>query len=275
MIILMNSSKTLDFQQKARFSKHTVPELKKDADHLVKQLRKLSASDFSKLLKTSEKLTKLNVERYANWHTQAKETNAKQALLAFRGDIYSGMDIENYKLKEFNFAQKHVRILSGLYGILRPLDLIQPYRLEMATKLATSEGKNLYQFWGTKLNKSVSALLKREKSGILINLCSLEYFKAIKSDLLDVKVITPAFKEFRDGSYRFITLYAKKARGLMCNFIIQNHLNRLEDLKSFNAAGYKFNESISSDAGWVFTRGEPDQSRQAKVRKSFDIAEQI
>jgi len=252
----MNSSKTLDFQQKARISKHTIPELIKDAEILVKALRKLSKSDFSKLLKTSEKLTDLNVERYANWQTDVKKSNAKQALLAFRGDIYSGMEVDDYKTKDFNFAQKHVRILSGLYGILRPLDLMQPYRLEMATKLATTRGKNMYDFWGTKINEILKKLLKQEKSGTLVNLCSMEYFKAIKSDLLDMKVITPAFKEFRDGSYRFITLYAKKARGMMCNYIIQNNLKRIEELKFFNVAGYQFNEKISSDNEWVFTRGE-------------------
>ena len=257
----MNSSKTLDFQQKARISKHTIPELIKDAEILVKALRKLSKSDFSKLLKTSEKLTDLNVERYANWQTDVKKSNAKQALLAFRGDIYSGMEVDDYKTKDFNFAQKHVRILSGLYGILRPLDLMQPYRLEMATKLPTARGKNLYQFWGNQLNKSIRALLKRENSGVLVNLCSMEYFKAIKSDLLDVKVITPAFKEFRDGSYRFITLYAKKARGMMCNYIIQNHLKEVKDLKSFDVEGYQFNQKISSDNEWVFTRGKSDPAK--------------
>ncbi|CAB1060461.1 UPF0246 protein YaaA [Olavius sp. associated proteobacterium Delta 1] len=256
MIIVINSSKTLDFQQIARISKHTIPELVKDADILVKELRKLSTSDFSKLLKTSEKLTKLNVERYANWQTDVKESNAKQAMLAFRGDIYSGMDVDNYNIKDFNFAQKHVRILSGLYGMLRPLDLIQPYRLEMAAKLTTIRGKNMYDFWGTKINEILKKLLKQEKSGTLVNLCSIEYFKAIKSDLLDVKVITPAFKEFRDGSYRFITLYAKKARGMMCNYIIQNHLKEVDDLKSFDVEGYQFNRKISSGKEWVFTRGE-------------------
>ena len=253
MIILMNSSKTLDFQHKARISKQTSPELEKDAALLVKQLKKLSAAEFSKLLKTSEKLTELNIQRYANWQTKAKKSNAKQALLAFRGDIYSGMDVDDYKIKEFNFAQKHVRILSGLYGVLRPLDLIQPYRMEMATKLATTRGKNIYDYWGTRINEILKALLKQEKSGVLVNLCSQEYFKAVKSDLMDVKVITPAFKEFKGGSYRFVTIYAKKARGLMCNYIIRNHLDRLEDLKSFNVAGYKFNQNISSDTEWVFT----------------------
>jgi len=251
----MNSSKTLDFQQKARVSTHTIPELKKDADNLVKELRKLSTADFSNLLKTSEKLTELNIERYANWQTQVNESNAKQALSAFTGDIYSGMNVDNYKIKDINFAQKHMRILSGLYGILRPLDLIQPYRLEMAAKLVTNRGKNMYDYWGTKINEILKALLKQEKSGTLVNLCSMEYFKAIKSDLLDANVITPAFKEFREGSYRFITLYAKKARGMMCNFIIQNHLNEVNDLKSFNVEGYQYNQKISSDNEWVFTRG--------------------
>jgi cytoplasmic iron level regulating protein YaaA (DUF328/UPF0246 family) len=252
----MNSSKTLDFQQKACISKQTTPELVTDAEILVKELQTLSTSDFSKLLKTSEKLTQLNVERYARWQTQLKESNAKQALLAFKGDIYSGMDVENYKPRDFEFAQKHVRILSGLYGILRPLDLIQPYRLEMATKLATARGKNMYDFWGTKINAILKKQLKQEKSGVLVNLCSVEYFKAIRSDLLDAKVITPAFKEFRDGSYRFVTIYAKKARGMMCNYIIQNHLKLVDDLKSFNVAGYQFNKKISSDGDWVFTRGD-------------------
>ena len=261
MIILMNSSKTLDFQQKARISKHTIPELKKDADKLVKELKKLSTADFSNLLKISAKLTKLNVERYANWQTQVKESNAKHALLAFRGDIYSGMHVENYKIKDINFAQKHMRILSGLYGILRPLDLIQPYRLEMATKLAATRGKNMYDYWGTKINEILKALLKQEKSGTLVNLCSMEYFKATKPDLLDVKVITPAFKEFRAGSYRFITLYAKKARGMMCNYIIQNHLKEVNDLKSFDVEGYQFNQNISSDNEWVFARGESDPAK--------------
>jgi cytoplasmic iron level regulating protein YaaA (DUF328/UPF0246 family) len=256
LIVLMNSSKTLDFEQKAAISKHTEPEHKKDADYLVTEIRKLSKPDFSKLMKTSEKLTDLNVERYANWQTKVKESNAKQALLAFRGDIYSGMEVDDYKAKEFNFAQKHVRILSGLYGILRPLDLMQPYRLEMATKLATAGGKDLYQFWGNKICDSVSKLLKQEKSGAIVNLCSVEYSKAAKLEKMDATVINPAFKEFRDGSYRFITLYAKKARGMMCNYIIRNQSKELDDIKSFNVEGYKFNKKLSSKHEWVFTRGE-------------------
>ena len=145
---------------------------------------------------------------------------------------------------------------SGLYGILRPLDLMQPYRLEMAAKLTTTRGKDMYQFWGTKINESVSKLLKREKSGVLVNLCSMEYFKSTKPASLNAKIITPLFKEYRDGSYRFVTLYAKKARGMMCNYIIRNRLKSVDDLKSFNIEGYRFNKNISSDDAWVFTRGE-------------------
>jgi cytoplasmic iron level regulating protein YaaA (DUF328/UPF0246 family) len=253
MIILMNSSKTLDFQ-KSRISKHTIPEFLKDSEILVRKLRKLSESAFSKLMGVSEKLTKLNVERYANWHTPFKMSNAKQALLAFKGDIYNGMETENYTPKDLEYAQKHLRILSGLHGILRPLDLIQPYRLEMATKLTTARGNNLYSFWGTQINGSLQALLKQEGSGLVVNLCSAEYFKAIKPQLLDATVITPVFKEFRKGSYRIVAIYAKKARGFMCNYIIQNHLKRVEDIKSFNLEGYQFNKKISSNHDWIFTR---------------------
>ena len=256
MIVLMNSSKTLDFESPVGKLKHSAPEFVKDSQQLVDKLHRLSESEFSKLLKISENLTKLNIKRYAKWQIKAEGSASKQALLAFRGDIYSGMEVDNYKVEEFEFAQNHVRILSGLYGILRPLDLIQPYRLEMATKLATARGKDLYQFWGTKINESINKLLKREKSGVLINLCSMEYFKSIKPASLDATVVTPVFKEYRNGTYRFVTLYAKKARGMMCNFIIRNCLKDVNDLKSFNVEGYRYNNNISSDHEWAFTRGE-------------------
>ena len=256
MIVLMNSSKTLDFQSRVNIAKHTVPEFNEDAEILVKTLRTLSKSDFAKVMKVSEKLADLNLERYANWQTDLKSTTGKQALLAFKGDIYSGMDVDNYKFKDFDFAQKHVRILSGLYGILRPLDLMQPYRLEMATKLNTSRGKNMYQFWGNKINNSLKKMLQQEKSGVLVNLCSLEYFKSTQPEGLDARIISPAFKEYKDGAYRFVTIYAKKARGMMCNYIIQNQLKRVEELKSFNVEGYKFNPTISSENELVFTRGD-------------------
>jgi len=256
MIALINSSKTLDFEQVAGTSKNTLPEFLDDCEFLVTRLRKLPVSDFSKLMKVSEKLAILNADRYKNWRTPTTVTNAKQALLAFKGDVYSTMGIGNYRMKEFDFAQNHLRILSGLYGILRPLDLIQPYRLEMATGLPTDRGKDLYRFWGTCINESLNALIKHEKSGIVINLSSVEYFKAVKSDLLKADVITPVFKEYKAPDYRVVAIYAKKARGLMCDYIIRNQITRLEDLQSFNLDGYRFAPMLSSETDWVFSRGD-------------------
>jgi cytoplasmic iron level regulating protein YaaA (DUF328/UPF0246 family) len=254
MIILINSSKTLDFQQPPQISKHTMPELLNDAEFLVNKLRTFSESGISKLMGVSQKLATLNVERYANWKTPFTASNAKQALLAFKGDVYSGIEVESYTMKEFSFAQKHLRILAGLYGILRPLDLILPYRLEMATKLSTDRGRNLYEFWGTRINASLKRSIQQEKSGVLANLCSAEYLQSIKPKRLNAVLITPVFKEYRDGSYRTVAIYAKKARGLMCNFIIKNHLTDVEALKDFNLQGYKFNKKISSEKEWLFTR---------------------
>jgi cytoplasmic iron level regulating protein YaaA (DUF328/UPF0246 family) len=252
----MNSSKTLNFEQPAHISKHTVPEFLEDCEFIVNKLRKLSLSDFSRLMGVSENLAILNVRRYKNWRRSPGYPDAKQALLAFKGDIYAAMNVDRYQMKTFDFAQKHLRILSGLYGILRPLDLIQPYRLEMATKLTTDRGKDIYRFWGTRINASLNEMLKREKSGILVNLASAEYFKSVKSKLLKADVVTPVFKEYKDPSYRVIAIYAKKARGLMCDYIIQNRITRVEDLQSFNSDGYRFAPARSSARKWVFTRGD-------------------
>ena len=256
MLILLNSSKTLDFDTPASIAKHSIPEFSEDSSRLVDALRKLSLADFAVLMGVSEKLAILNVDRYKNWRVSASAPEAKQAILAFKGDIYAPMDVENYSLKEFKFAQKHLRILSGLYGILRPLDLIQPYRLEMATKLPTGRGKGLYAFWGDRIKQALNAALKQEKSGILINLASLEYFKAVKADQLEARVVTPVFKEYRDSSYRVVAIYAKKARGMMCDYIIRNHVTQARELKSFDLDGYRFNEKLSSENEWVYTRGD-------------------
>ena len=256
MITLMNSSKTLNFERPARISKHTIPEFLDDSKLLVARLQKLSVSDCSRLMGVSENLAILNVKRYQNWLTSPVGSEAKQALLAFSGDIYAAMDTERYNIKDFNFAQKHLRILSGLYGLLRPLDLIQPYRLEMATKLKTDRGQDLYRFWGTRINASLNEMLKREKSGVLVNLASAEYFKAAKPKALRADVITPVFKDYKDSSYRVVAIYAKKARGLMCNYIIQNRITRVEDLQAFKSDGYRFARQLSSQSDWVFTRGD-------------------
>ena len=256
MIILMNSSKTLNFERPAHISKHTIPEFLDDSQLLVARLQKLSVSDFSRLMGVSEKLAVLNVKRYQNWSTSPDGSDAKQALLAFKGDIYAAMDSDRYKIKDFDFAQKHLRILSGLYGILRPLDLIQPYRLEMAAKLRTDRGPDLYRFWGRRINTALNELIKHEKSGVVINLASMEYFKSVKSNLLKAEVITPVFKEYKAPSYRVVAIYAKKARGLMCNHIIQNRITRVEDLQAFQSDGYRFAPKLSTQSDWVFTRGD-------------------
>jgi cytoplasmic iron level regulating protein YaaA (DUF328/UPF0246 family) len=256
MIILLNSSKTLDFETSAIISKHSTAEFCDDSKILVDTLRRLAVVEFTKLMGVSEKLAILNVNRYKNWRRRASAPDAKQAILAFKGDIYAAIDVENYTMREFNFAQQHLRILSGLYGVLRPLDLIQPYRLEMATKLSTARGTNLYAFWGNRIHHALSKALKREKSGILINLASLEYFKAVKAHPLDARVITPVFKQYRNSSYRVVAVYAKKARGLMCDYIIRNHMSRIRDLKSFDLDGYRFNAKLSSGDEWVFSRGD-------------------
>ncbi len=254
MIMVLNSSKTLDMQSPARISKHSLPEFSSECASLVKDLRKLSVSELALLMKVSEKLAVLNVDRYRNWNTRPGSSNAKQALLAFKGDVFEAMNIGTYTAGALNFAQQHLRILSGLYGILRPLDLIQPYRLEMATKLATRSGKNLYEFWGNRIHQSLNAMLEKEKSGVLINLASLEYFKTVKANRLTAKVITPVFKEQLDSAYRVVAIYAKKARGRMCDYIIRNRLKRPEDLKAFNWEGYRFRPKLSSNMQWVFSR---------------------
>ncbi|MGD2097875.1 MAG: peroxide stress protein YaaA [Desulfobacterales bacterium] len=254
MIILLNSSKTLDMQLPARLSKHSMPEFSAECAILVKALRKLSVSELATLMGISEKLAVLNVERYRDWQTRPGPANAKQALLAFKGDVFEAMDIESYAAKDFDFAQQHLRILSGLYAVLRPLDLIQPYRLEMATRLSADGSQNLYDFWADKILDSLGDLLRREKSGTLVNLASLEYFKAVGADRLKATVITPVFKEQRGSSYRVVAIYAKRARGRICDFIIRNRIRQPEKVKSFDSDGYRFRADMSTDTQWVFVR---------------------
>ncbi|MGD8990051.1 MAG: peroxide stress protein YaaA [Desulfobacterales bacterium] len=254
MIILLNSSKTMDMSLPAPISKHSIPELSVECAILVKALRKLSVPDLATLMGVSEKLAVLNADRYRNWQMRPDPANSKQALMAFKGDVFDAMGIESYTMKAFDYAQQHLRILSGLYAILRPLDLIQPYRLEMATRLSAGSSKNLYEFWGDKIQQSLSNLLQQEKSGILVNLASLEYFKSVKADQLKATVITPVFKEQQESSYRVVAIYAKKARGRMCDFIIRNRIKRPENLKSYNLDGYRFRARLSTDTQWVFVR---------------------
>jgi len=249
MITIISPAKTLDLST-TEVSLSSEPIFKKDIHQLVGIMKDKSAAEIRELMGVSENLAQLNEERYKTFQKKFTPDNSKQALLAFKGDVYQQLEVGKYGEKEFDFAQKHVRILSGLYGLLRPLDLIQPYRLEMGTKLENSKGKDLYQFWGSKLSDALNEL----PGETLINLASQEYFKAVDPKSLRAKVITPTFKEYRDGKYKIIGIFAKKARGLMTNYIIQNKIDNPEKLKVFDEEGYEFSVKLSTDKEWVFVR---------------------
>lgn len=252
MIIIISPSKTQDFSADTN-TQFSQPRQLEQSQQLIETLLELNPEDIGKLMKISEKLSHLNWQRFHDFQRPFTLENAKQALLAFRGDVYAGIDADNYTVDDFAFAQQHLRMLSGLYGVLRPLDLIQPYRLEMGTKLENPRGKNLYEFWG----KQITELLNHDLSHddpLLINLASNEYFKAIKPDLLNAKILTLSFKENKNGVYKVIAIHAKRARGLMTNYIIKNRITEIEELKNFNLEDYRFNEMFSTMDEWVFTR---------------------
>ncbi|OOZ40388.1 hypothetical protein BOW53_07920 [Solemya pervernicosa gill symbiont] len=255
MLIVISPAKTLDYETAPKTKTFTTPDLLDDSQLLIDRARNLSELDIAELMKVSMKLADLNFERFHDWHTPFTAENAKQALLAFKGDVYTGLDAESFKAADFKFAQKHLRILSGLYGLLRPLDLMQPYRLEMGRSLDTSRGKNLYQFWGDTITNELSKALKKQGDETLINLASNEYFKAVRPKRLEGRIITPHFKERKGDGYKVIGVHAKKARGLMSRFIIQNRLSETEALRDFAQEDYLFNESLSNESDWVFTRG--------------------
>jgi cytoplasmic iron level regulating protein YaaA (DUF328/UPF0246 family) len=227
----------------------------KQSQQLIDILRNYSALDLAELMKLSMKLAELNFERYQDWKPPFTSKNAKQAVLAMKGDVYTGLDAESLTQEDFDFAQQHLRILSGLYGVLKPLDLMQPYRLEMGTKLANPQGKDLYSFWGDSITQTIDKALKAQGDDILINLASNEYYKSIRSKLLECRIITPQFKEKKNGSYRTIGIFAKRARGLMSRHIIENRLQDPQDIKGFKTDGYRFSRQQSKDDQWVFVRG--------------------
>lgn len=255
MIVLMNSSKTMDFENKAGISRHTRPEFLKEARKLADRLRRLSPGELARLMSISEKLAQLTAERYAGWKTPFDRHNAKQAILAFRGDVFADIQIDTYAAADYAFAQRHLRILSGLYGILRPLDLMQPYRLEMACKLGLEQANNLYVYWQDKVTGSLQRLIRKNLSTVLVNLASAEYLRVVKTKDLNVQVVTPVFREKKGGQYKFVTVYAKRARGNMCDFIIQKKIDRVEDIKGFKRNGYRYLKKLSSANQWVFGRG--------------------
>jgi cytoplasmic iron level regulating protein YaaA (DUF328/UPF0246 family) len=254
MLLVISPAKTLDYETRPKTKTFTLPDYLDDSQILIDRARQWSALDIAELMQVSMKIAELNFDRFEAWHTPFTPENAKQAVLAFKGDVYTGLDAESFKAADFKFAQKHLRILSGLYGLLRPLDLMQPYRMEMGRKVDTERGKNLYEFWGSEITEGINKQLKKLKSPYLINLASNEYFKAVKPKLLDGEIITPEFKDWKNGQYKMMGVYAKKARGQLSRFVIQNQLTEPEAMKAFNVDGYGFNEEMSSGNKWVFTR---------------------
>ncbi len=254
MLTVISPAKTMDFDTPPSIDKATIPDQLNRSRELIKILKKESPRSLSKMMGISDKLAELNAQRFKAWKPSFNQRNAKQSILAFRGDVYIGLDVDAYSARDLNFVQKNLRILSGLYGVLRPLDLIQPYRLEMGTKLPNKRGKDLYAFWNDAITKQLGDTLASHRNKTLVNLASNEYFKAIKPDLLPGKVITPIFKEYHKGSYKVLAFFAKKARGQMATFIVQNRITTPENIKKFDVDGYQFSESHSTELDWVFTR---------------------
>ena len=255
MLIVISPAKRLDFDTRPPARKCTMPVFLEEARHLVDRLKALSAEDLSKLMNVSEKIAELNHRRYDEWRTPFTLSNAKQAVWAFRGDVYTGLGADDFDRSDLEFAQRHLRMLSGLYGVLKPLDLIQPYRLEMGTRFATSKGGDLYRFWGDKITARLNRDLKSTGSSTLVNLASVEYFRSVHADDLNARVVTPVFKERKNGDYRVVSFVAKRARGAMSRYLVKRRIDDPAELRKFTGQGYRYNERLSQGGNWVFTRG--------------------
>ena len=253
MKTLISPSKTLNFDDYNTPGFNTDCRLLDDTTELHKILTSYSINGIKDLMSVSDKIAELNYNRFKSWENPSLSSKSKQAVYAFKGDVYSGLNAETITKDKFDFMQKNLRILSGFYGLLRPFDKILPYRLEMGTKLQNSRGKNLYEFWGNKITDLLNKDFESEKD-IVINLASEEYYKSINNKNLNNKVITPVFKEYKNGSYKTIAIYAKKARGLMSRYIIDNEIDNSDGLKTFTKEGYSYDESLSDNLNYVFTR---------------------
>lgn len=256
MLIVVSPAKTLDYESPLVTSKYTQPELIDHSAQLIDVCRQLTPADISALMKVSDKIAGLNVARFAQWSPTLTLDNARPAILAFKGDVYTGFEAETLSDAGFEHAQQHLRMLSGLYGVLKPLDLMQPYRLEMGTRLGNPRGTNLYQFWGDIITDKLNQALKEQGDDVLINLASNEYFKAVNPKKLKGSIITPVFKDCKKGQYKVISFYAKKARGMMARYIIDKQISSVEQLAQFDSAGYYFVEQESSATELVFKREE-------------------
>ncbi len=258
MLMVISPAKTLDYTSPLATETFTQPRFLEQSAQLIKVLRELSPSELAELMKLSDKLAGLNVARFTEWQPDFTLENARQAILAFKGDVYTGLDAESLSTDDFDYAQQHLRILSGLYGVLRPLDLMQPYRLEMGTKLDNAKGKNLYEFWGTRITDSLNQCLAEQKTEVLLNLASNEYFKAVKPKQLDATLVNVDFKDLKNGQYKIISFYAKKARGLMARYVIQHKIDSVEALKNFSEQGYYYSAEQSKPNHLVFLRDQPE-----------------
>ncbi len=256
MLIVLSPAKTLDYETRPQTRKATQPALLERSAALVDDARKLSPQDIGALMGVSDKLAELNHQRFMNWGEPFTLDNAKQSVLAFKGDVYTGLDADTMKVADLDYAQQHLRILSGLYGILRPLDLIQPYRLEMGLKFENSGGRNLYEFWGGDITTALNKQLKSLNSDVLVNLASNEYFRSVRPGELNADIITPVFKDRKNGKYKVISFFAKKARGQMARYAIDKRLEKVTELKKFKVDGYRYNAGESTAREWVFTREE-------------------
>ncbi|MEM7543271.1 MAG: peroxide stress protein YaaA [Pseudomonadota bacterium] len=257
MLFVISPAKTLDFETPPPVAKTTMPDFLGDSAKLIRALKKLDASEIRSLMGISEQLASLNKQRYQSWRAKYDDTKARPAATAFRGDVYQGLEADSLSARDWTFAQKHLRILSGLYGVLRPLDLILPYRLEMGSALEVGRQSNLYDFWGPKLALALNEQARAAKSRALVNLASNEYFRAVDQPSLDLDVITPVFKDYKSGQYKIVSFYAKKARGWMARYIIDNRIKRADDLTGFNTGGYAYDPKQSDDRTLVFTRDKP------------------
>lgn len=256
MLVIISPAKTLDYESPLATKRFTQPELLDKSMELIKICRELTPAQISSQMGISDKLAGLNVARFSDWRPKFTPDNARQALLAFKGDVYTGLQVQDFSEADFDFAQQRLRMLSGLYGVLRPLDLMMPYRLEMGFKLVNIKGKDLYSFWGDQITKKLNEALEQQGGDVVVNLASDEYFKSVKPAKLNGTLLKPVFLDEKNGKYKVISFYAKKARGLMCRFIIKNRLTRSDQLADFNLAGYAFDKARSQGNELVFKRPE-------------------
>ena len=256
MLIVLSPAKSLDYKTPVKVKTTTLPEFVSESAKLIADLKKLAPQDIAKLMGLSDQLAALNVGRYRDWSKKFTEENSKPAIYAFDGDVYDGFDVKTLNAKSLEFAQNHIRILSGLYGALRPLDLMQAYRLEMGTSFQNARGKDLYAFWGNRVTKSIKEVLDKQKKPVLLNLASEEYFKVLQPKDLGCPVISPVFQDAKDGKYKIISFYAKRARGLMARYVVENRITDPADLKGFNLDGYKYCAAESKENKPVFRRAE-------------------